>query len=87
MFNRSKLENEAGKLVKKSGQLLEVGKMKLQLASLENDRYNLKAELGDAVYKAYESKCDNPEIETICRQIDDLNGKIEEIKGHIEQVK
>lgn len=92
VFKRSKIENEMGKLARQSGILLEKGKLKLQISQLENDLYNLKAELGDMVYKAFQNQALRGEegireIEEACDKIAQLENSLNELKQEIEQIK
>ncbi len=91
MFKRSKIENEVGKLARQSGILFETGKLKLQITQLENDLYNLKAELGDIVYIAFQNAALQEEeegqaIEGACRKISQMEASINKLKQEIERI-
>ncbi len=91
MFKRSKIENEMGKLAKQSGILFETGKLKLQITQMENDLYNLKAELGDVVFKAFQNQAlqgeeEGREIEAVCEKISQMDASINELKQAVERI-
>ncbi len=91
MFNRSKLENEMGKLARQSGKLLETGKLKLQITQLGNDIYNLKAELGNVVFQAFENQGwqgekEVSEIEEICRRVAELEQQSRELEAQAAEL-
>ncbi len=84
MEKRTLLENSASFLVKKSGQMLNIGKLKLSIANLENEMYNLKAELGDIVFQSYREGSDGSErIEETCIN---LAAKYEQLQNMKKQV-
>ena len=90
MFKRSKIENEMGKLARQSGILFETGKLKIQITQLENDLYNLKAELGDIVYKAFQNKAlrgedESLEIDAVCGKITQVENLINELRQEVER--
>ncbi len=91
MFKRSKIENEMGKLARQSGILFETGKLKLQITQLENDLYNLKAELGDIVYKAFQNQAlrgedEGREIEAVCIKITELDISINNLRQEVDRI-
>jgi predicted RNase H-like nuclease (RuvC/YqgF family) len=91
MFNRSKLENEFGKLARQSGVLLETGKIKLQITQVENDIYNLKAQLGDLVYQAFANQTlqgteQINSIEELCSKIAEAESRINQLKAEVERL-
>jgi len=90
VFKRSKIENEMGKLARQSGILFETGKLKIQITQLENDLYNLKAELGDIVYKAFQNKAlrgedESGEIDAVCGKITQVENLINELRQEVER--
>ncbi|HHV16771.1 MAG TPA: hypothetical protein GXX58_09420 [Gelria sp.] len=85
MEKRNLLENSASFLARKSGQMLNVGKLKLSIANLGNDIYNLKAELGDVVYQSYRDGSDNSEsIEEICVKLAEKDEQLQDMKKQVE---
>jgi hypothetical protein len=87
MEKRTLLENSASFLVKKSGQMLNIGKLKLSMANLENEMYNLKAELGDVVYQSYREDSDSSErIEEICANLAAKDEQLHDIKKQVEEL-
>lgn len=87
MEKRNLLENSASFLARKSGQMLNIGKLKLSIANLENEMYNLKAELGDVVYQSYQEGSDNSErIEEICANLAEKNEQLQDMKKQVEEL-
>jgi len=87
MEKRTLLENYASFLVKKSGQMLNIGKFKLSAANLENEIYNLKAKLGDVVYQSYREKSDSSErIEEICISLAAKDEQLQDMKKQVEEL-
>ncbi len=87
MEKRNLLENSASFLVKKSGQMLNIGKLKLSIANLENEVYNLKAELGDVVYQSYRDAGDGSErIEELCVKLAEKDEHLQDLKEQIEEL-
>lgn len=91
MEKRNIFENSASFLARKSGQMLNIGKLKLNVANLENEMYNLKAELGDIIYQSFKEERDcSQEVSELCdklvqmdKQLQDMQREIEESKGSI----
>jgi len=87
MEKRTLLENSASFLVKKSGQMLNIGKLKLSIANLENEIYNLKAELGDLVFQSYREDSDSSErIEEICTNLAAKDEQLQDMKKQVEEL-
>jgi predicted RNase H-like nuclease (RuvC/YqgF family) len=87
MEKRNLLENSASFLVKKSGQMLNIGKLKLSIANLENEVYNLKAELGDVVYQSYRDGSDGSErIEELCVKLAEKDEQLQDLKEQVEEL-
>jgi len=87
MEKRNLLENSASFLVKKSGQMLNIGKLKLSTANLENEMYNLKAELGDVVYQSYRDGSDGSErMEELCVKLAEKDEQLQGLKEQIEEL-
>lgn len=88
VFNRSKMQKQAGELFKKSEGILEAGKIKLRLSSLDNEIYKLKAELGDLVFVDYVKETDEREKrEELCRVILEMENEKEDLESQLEQNK
>lgn len=84
-FNKEALEEQAKKIAQKSGDLLETGKLKLNIANLEKEINNLKAELGDQLYNAYHENVNaEAELMEICKKIDAAYLQIDQLKAQIE---
>lgn len=87
MEKRNLLENSASFLARKSGQMLNIGKLKLSIANLENDMYNLKAELGDVVYQSYRGGSDGSErIDEICMKLAAQDEQLQDMKEQVEKM-
>lgn len=87
MDKRNLLENSASFLAKKSGQMLNIGKLKLSIVNLENEIYNLKAELGDVVYQSYRDGSDGSErINEICVQLAEKDDQLQDMKKQVEEL-
>jgi len=87
MEKRTLLENYASFLVKKSGQMLNIGKFKLSVANLENEIYNLKAELGDVVYQSYREGSDgSARIDEICANLAAKDEQLQDMKKQVEEL-
>jgi len=88
VFNRSKMQKQAGELLKKSEGILEAGKIKLRLSSLDNEIYKLKAELGALVFVDYVKETDEREKrEELCRKILEMENEKEDLESQLEQNK
>ena len=87
MEKRNLLENSASFLARKSGQMLNIGKLKLSIANLENEIYNLKAELGDVVYQSYRDGSDGSErIEELCVKLAEKDEQLQDLKEQVEEL-
>lgn len=85
MEKRNILENSASFLARKSGQILSIGKLKLNITNLENDIYNLKAELGDVIYHSYKCGSDNSIcIDEICARLRQMDEQLQDMKKQVE---
>ncbi len=72
----------------KSQELMEIGRLKLQITQTESDIKRLKQELGEVVYNAY-SKDEEFPVEQIAKIGSDITGKyaeIEETKAKIQDI-
>ena len=72
----------------KSSDLVETGKLKMQISQIEGDIKKVKAEIGETVYSAYENGLDSPSEVTLilCNNIKEKNIEIEELKAKIQEV-
>lgn len=87
MEKRNLLENSASLLVRKSGQMINIGKLKLNIANLENEMYNLKAELGDVVYQSYREGSDgSARIDEICANLAAKDEQLQDMKKQVEEL-
>lgn len=73
----------------KSQDLVEVGKLKVQITQLENDIKKLKSEIGEVVYNTYENGLEgsSEEVNALCEKVLHKFTEIEEIKVKMEEVK
>ena len=72
----------------KSQEMVEVGKLKLQISQIEGEIKKLKFEIGELVYDAYAKQQDFP-VELVSKINGDISAKfaeIEEIKVKIQEV-
>lgn len=88
VFSRSKMQKQAGELLKKSEGILEAGKIRLRLSSLDNEIYKLKAELGGLVFVDYVKETDEREKkEELCRKILDMENEKEDLESQLDNAK
>ncbi|MFY9214932.1 MAG: hypothetical protein ACOXZT_04220 [Tissierellaceae bacterium] len=68
--------------------LVEIGRLKLQVSRLENEIRRLKTKIGNAFYHAYSERADlnEGEIIAICEEIKGKYSEIEELKSKIEEI-
>lgn len=83
-----KAASTAKKVGNKSSDLVETGKLKMQISQIEGDIKKNKAEIGEVVYNAYANGLDSPseEVLKICSSIKEKNTEIEEIRAKIQEV-
>lgn len=81
----------AGKAGNKAGELLEVGKLKAQIASQKQEISSVKKEIGDYCYSMFDGEelgsLDNDKIKDLCLKIAVANAAIAELEGKIEAAK
>ena len=72
----------------KSSDMVEVGKLRIQISNLENDIRRTKTEIGQIFYNAYVDDGDIPgeEIVSLCEEIKVKYSKIEEVKDRIDSI-
>jgi gas vesicle protein len=88
MEKRNIFENSASFLARKSGQVLNIGKLKLNIANLENDMYNLKAELGDMIYNSFKAGSDcSEQVKELCEKLEQMDQQLQDMKKEIEETK
>ncbi len=73
----------------KSQEMVEVGKLKIQINQLESDITKLKTEIGEIVYNAQtnEQELDEEQIVSLCNNINAKYSEIEGLKEKIQEVK
>ncbi len=73
----------------KSLEMVEVGKLKIQINQLESDITKLKTEIGEIVYNAQtnEQELDEEQIVSLCNNINAKYSEIEGLKEKIQEVK
>ena len=71
-----------------SSDMVEIGKLRLQITNLENEIRRLKTEIGQHFYKAYSEDEEIPyeKILSICEEIKEKYTKIEEIREKIDSI-
>lgn len=81
----------AGKAGNKAGELLEVGKLKAQIASQKQEISSVKKEIGDYCYSMFDGEelgsLDNDKIKDLCLKIAVANAAIAELENRIEAAK
>ncbi|SHJ34007.1 hypothetical protein [Lutispora thermophila] len=84
----NKALNTAKAVGNKSQDMMEIGKLKLQIAQIEGEIKKLKTEMGDMVYNAYANGLESPndQIASICDSIKAKYDEIEELNVKIQQV-
>lgn len=72
----------------KSSDIVESGKLKMQISQLENEIRRLKTDIGQFFYEAYTeaSNLPNEEIVSICEEIKERYQDIEVLKEKIERL-
>jgi hypothetical protein len=87
-FDKSKLEQQASKLVQKSGDVVESGKIRLNISNLEKEVASFKLELGETLYQAFKAGA-NAEVEltAICNKIDAKYQEIGQLQKQLEDLK
>ncbi len=73
----------------KSQEMVEVGKLKIQINQIESDIKKLIAEIGELVYNTYTKEEEYPEVQItgLCEAITAKYMEIEETKEKIQEVK
>lgn len=88
MEKRNIFENSASFLARKSGQMLNIGKLKLNIANLENELYNLKAELGDIIYHSFKEGIDcSEEVSERCAKLAQMEKQLQDMQKEVEEGK
>lgn len=83
-----KAKDVAGAAGKKTGELVEISKYKLQAAQIHGDIRSGYEKLGSAVYSMVKAEYDNPElINSVVEDIDELLSKLEEVEEKIAQLR
>ncbi len=87
-FDKSKLEQKASKIVQKSGDMVESGKIKLNITNLEKEINSLKSELGNTLYNAFKAGNNaESELTAICNKIDEKYQEIDVLQKQLEELK
>lgn len=78
----------ANKAGNKAGELMEVGKLKAQIAAQKQDMSAIKKEIGDYCFKLYEEgKIEDEKIKEFCSRLADINEIVEDLEKQIGSVK
>ncbi len=78
----------ASKAGKKTTELVDLSKVRLEIASINSDIKRGFEKLGSLTYSAYNKDCDNSELVKHCvAEIDALYQRLEECKGKIDAAK
>lgn len=83
-----KAMNTAKIVGEKSSDMVEIGKLRIQISNIENDIRRAKTEIGQIFYKAYEGGSDIPseDIVSLCEEIKKKYSQIEEVKDKIDSI-
>jgi predicted RNase H-like nuclease (RuvC/YqgF family) len=87
-FDKEKLEEQASMIVQKSGELMESGKIRYNIAHLEREINTFKSELGHTLYKAYkDGSSAETELKVLCGKIDEKYQEIEKLQQQLDALK
>ena len=83
-----KAKKTAQKVGEKSSDLVEVGKLKVQISQIGDDIRRSKTEIGQYFYDTYINQTDLPEdkILLICEAIEEKYQEIDELNEKIERI-
>ena len=84
---KEKVVNAGKTAASKSGELVEIAKLSLQISSKEDDIANVYREIGEAVYDAFKNADVNVEIEPLCEKLDIYFAELEELKSRRAQLR
>lgn len=65
----------------KSGELVEIAKLSLQISAKEEDIAKVYREIGEKVYDAFKNADVQIEVEPLCEELDRLFAELEELKS------
>jgi len=77
----------AQKVVKKSGEAVEYGKLKYKIYDLQNDINKIFTQIGQDVYEGYKGDYVNDDIPNKCTLIDEKKAGIEELEEKLRELK
>lgn len=78
---KEKMASVGKSAANKSGELVEIAKISLQISSKEDDIAKIYREIGEKVYDAYKNADVNIEVEPLCEKVDALFVELEELKS------
>lgn len=78
---KEKMVSAGKSAANKSGELVEIAKISLQISSKEDDIAKIYREIGEKVYDAYKNADVNIEVEPLCEKVDALFVELEELKS------
>ncbi len=83
-----KAKKTAQKVGEKSSDMVEVGKLKVQISQIRDDIRRSKTEIGQYFYDTYINQTDLPEdkILLICEAIEEKYQEIDELNEKIERI-
>ncbi len=83
-----KAKETAKKVGEKSSDMVELGKLKMQISQIEGDIKKLKTEIGQYFYETYVDRVELPEEEivSLCESIKEKYSEIEEVKDQIYKI-
>jgi len=77
----------AQKVVKKSGEAVEFGKLKYKIYDIQNDISKIFVQIGQDVYEGYKGDYVNDDIPSKCELIDQKKAEIEELEEKLRELK
>ena len=78
----------AATVAKKSGEIVEISKLNLNISTEKNNIEKLYMEIGEAVFEKYKNGAAvDLDLEKACREIEEANDNIRAIKEKIEEIK
>ena len=78
---KERVVNAGKSSASKSGELVEIAKLSLQISTKEEDIAKVYREIGEKVYDAYKNADVNVEVEPLCEELDRLFAELEELKS------
>ena len=81
------VSDTAQKVVQKSGEAMEYGKIKYKIYDIQNDISKIFAQIGQDVYEGYKDGAASYDISQKCDIIDEKKEEIEELQAKLVELK